>query len=401
MPALTSLERVPLPQHPHYSSLAVTRRRFLAGLATLPAAWSLFSTGRLFANGAPEKSTAATSSLDFLRTVISGEARFADSPWAISHALLAFGPELTLEGGEKAVHRLTTKLLRDDPAKGPHFELTGTPEAIGEMHPHLAFKTLAETGVEAELRARLAAAAMKNFQFPVTYENWDDTAWLLTALILSPGFSSTTKLGSSGRTLGDLAQGALSQVEAGDALVARSLAEGGVENFRRPSGGKGTEESGIWAFTCGGQHLLQASITAFQKGVLPASERERLAARIKLLPQRVAGESGFREREKAGALAKGADPIVAQHNCTLSLLKLNGHAMETYAKARDAGLGNPTELKTSADQCHATLERTVGEFQAKADLTKYLPLIRTGQPPTWRLWFGDGCHAIHGVGMWG
>jgi hypothetical protein len=145
---------------------------------------------------------------------------------------------------------------------------------------------------------------------------------------------------------------------------------------------------------------VQAVIASFEAGLIPASEKKRILTTIDLLPKRVVAETGFREREKAAAVSAKVAPLVAQHQCRLSLLKLNGHAMDTLGRARDAGLGEAAALRDAASWSRATLERTVGDFQAMADLARYLPAIRTGEPGTWRLWFGDTCHAIHGLSLW-
>ena len=330
--------------------------------------------------------------------LIMTEARFADTPWALAHGMVAFGAGFKLENGALASDYLGSKFLRDDPAIGAHFDLGGEEGVVGEMHPHLVMKTLVEVDTQPDLRRRLAAAAVKRFRMPATYKEWDDSAWLLWALARMPDFGPETKLGPAAVPLRDVAMGALEQVEQGDKVVEALLAS--PEGFKRPPGGGSPATSGIWAFSCGGQHLIQAVVVSFGSGVIPASEQKRVAARMETFKRRVHAESLFRDREKAGALKAGVSPPVVAQQHTLFLLKLHGHSLETLARACEAGILDRAATRSEADYNKEQLERIIKDIRAVIVLDKYLPFVRTKDPATWRLWFGDACHSIHGQGMW-
>lgn len=109
-----------------------------------------------------------------------------------------------------------------------------------------------------------------------------------------------------------------------------ALKAGGEPDFRRPSSGDPAARDSVRDFTCGGQHLLQTVIACQEWGFLPNATRPRVEARLAALQRRLVGESNFRQAEKKKATAAGVDVTLVEHQSALALLKLNGHALETF-----------------------------------------------------------------------
>ena len=334
-----------------------------------------------------------------LERVLGTEARLARDPWTLAHTLLAFGPGFQVDGGRTVSEALIQDHLREIPGVGPGFELLGDERNPGEVHPHLVLKALVGSGAEAELCGRLARSAAASFRAPWGYQAWNDVAWLLESLARLEEFDGSSALGGNLR-LGEVAVGTLEQVELADRVVEQALAGGGADGFQRPSADGPPEQSGIWAYTCGGQHLLQSVLVSLERGTLPESERARVQARVDTFLTRLDAEARFRDRERQRAIDRGVARRSAYCQHAVAVLKLYGHGLETLARARDAGLEPAATLADAARQTRSRLARVLEELRAEATLENLLPELRKRDMSVWRLWFGDGCHALHGVSLW-
>lgn len=347
-----------------------------------------------------------------LERIVTMAAREND-PWVLSHAMLALSP-----GGEGPrstwIEALTEEWLRRDEEGRPFFPLH-VEVGRGEQHPHLVMKALAEVGVESgdpaaiSLALELAARAVARATPPDDWREWNDTAWFLhgIATLTAHGkgsWSSDTVLGAEvgaevgagGWTIGRLATEALARVEEGDRVIEEALGVAGP--FVRPAGDGPPTTAGTYAYTCGGQHLLQAVVAAFRAGFLPDTDRDRVAARIGILVQRLDAEEDFRAREEKRALAAGVSAIRAARFRAAASLKLHGHGLETLALAHEA-------LPRSRPGIELAMERTVTRVRELIRTRVQLldpdgtiaPRLREEDPVAWEMWFGDGCHALHGL----
>ncbi len=337
-------------------------------------------------------------------------------PWLIAHLLLAI-PDGGDDGGRELrevwrANLFDTWLL--DRSVSPSFPLH-LPDGRGEQHPDLVLKVLAEITIESpesptppEL-ALLARSALARFEPPTEFRGWNDVAWLLQGLSSLAGRSefsiskesilgaeSGEPTGGERWTLERLAVETLSVVEAFDRVVEDALAAEG--EFVRPSAEQGPAVAGIYATTCGGQHLLQAVVTALGTGVLPPVESARVGARVDVLIARLEAEEAFRVREEQRALAAGISKTVVARHVVDSKLKLHGHALETLSLADAALPSRRTEIR-------AALRREIERVEHLLDLRlttidpagTIVPRWRTEDPSRWELWFGDGAHALHGL----
>lgn len=387
---------------------SLDRRHFLrlAALAplTLPPVSAALAAAFSSALAAPVPASPAglgtRPALIALRAALRVEARQANDPWSICHAMLGIGPDLRLENGQVAVDYLFTNFLKHEADGGPYFEVAGHGTLMGEQHPFLVLKKCVELKLRPELWKPLADTGLRKLRMPATQDEWDDITWLLWAVAKQPGFAADTRVGPDRVRLDAVALGALERVERADLPVEAAWKAGGALGFQRPSSGDAAAHDSVWGFTCGGQHLLQSVVACQEMGFLPAATRPRVEACLATLQRRLVGESNFRQAEKKKATAAGMDVTLVEHQSALALLKLNGHALETFGRARDAGFGDAVALLAGAHGDADRLEQSQLAFQMRVPLAPYLASIRTKSAANWRLWLGDGCHALHGFGYW-
>lgn len=319
-------------------------------------------------------------------------------PWLLAHALLTLGPD-DLAKRQQWLDQLESRWLVRDSDGRRSFPLHRS-IGRGEQHPHVVLRVLVEDGATGFASALAADAAM-GFTSPKTFEEWNDVAWFLHGMAIlasdpaSP-YRADTPLGESGTTLGELALATLSRVEAADLVVENALAATGP--FERPSGAEDPYLAGVYAYTCGGQHLLQAVVAAAVGRLIPEADRPRIARRIEVLIARLDAEEDFRRREEERALAAGISVPRAARERVRSTLKLHGHALETLALAHEA-LPNARPvieraLATEVDRVRELLRLRVEVLDPEGTIA---PRWRSEDPLAWELWFGDGAHALHGL----
>ncbi len=116
--------------------------------------------------------------------------------------------------------------------------------------------------------------------------------------------------------------------------------------------------------------------------------------------KQIRAEYEFREQEYKRAVAAHVSPRKARTMTTIAELKLLGHALETMARARDAGLISKEELLPHAKWAREKLLLCIQLACQDLDLAKLLPKLRKVNPYRWQRYFGDGCHAIRGLNLW-
>ncbi len=360
-----------------------------------------------FRPDAPSRPISARSAEETVRerllsVVGTGEGERAD-PWLLAHALLALDRD-DQSGRQQLIEQLQSWRV-EVPGGGIEIALH-RPEGRGEQHPDLVLKVLAEVAAETGDRAagafadELVPASVKRFTPPRDFRSWNDRAWFLQGVamrsLVHSKWGKETRLGESDWTFGRLAEGMLTQIERGDRVVEEALGVAG--EFVRPDGMGTDEESGIYAYTCGGQHLLQAVIYASIAGWLPESEKARLDARLDLFSLRLAAEEEFRLAESERALAAGVSELRVLRRRIEATLKLQGHALETLSAAHQAFPSQrptiDTELQILREKVVRLLEIRVERLDPKGEIAARL---RAGDPRAWELWFGDGAHALHGL----
>lgn len=328
--------------------------------------------------------------LEQLRAAVQVEAATVQNPWVLAHTLLALGADAQVNGA--SVRETLNGFVRTGPA-GPHFDLM-TPSGLGEVHPHLVLKVLAETHPDDPLVAHLMQTAFVTFERPLRFEGWNDAAWLLEALGRRR-VAANTPLGQHGERVDTVYAGAVLQLQRAQTVVDDLLQQ---QPFRRPAGDNSPDVGGVWSYTCGGQHLLHAVL--FAQGGCPGLPPLTDGFPIKTFLKRLEAEYQFRIAEREHAVAQGVNSNEALRRSSVALLKLLGHGLETLAYARDNGIGDAEQLQKTALQTRTRLLGVLEELASKIDLRKLFAAARNQASNDWLLWFGDGCHALHGLRLW-
>ena len=330
--------------------------------------------------------------------IISGQQ--AGDPWALAHLHLALPEESALESQRQELFRLLTDSNAEIPVHGHDGHR-------GEQHPHLLLRTavlLAGETIPDPLLARVRSDLAKT-SFPVRWQEVNDLAWLVESAARA---SLPRELSANGTTLAHLYDKLILELEAADRTIGSVLNQAPDSGVRRPDGLAGPEESGCWAYTCSGAHMLGALVECDLAGLLSSAQRNRLAQLLKRYRQRTDWELAYRKSELDRAIQNGVSPRRATREYGLAVTKLLGHALEISTRA---SLMVPTkdgrEFSVSFGQWSDDLRRQVEDlFSQKGSNSTgevYQPLelltseVLTPQSPVWERTFGDLCHLFRGL----
>ena len=313
-----------------------------------------------------------------------------DNPWALVHAMLALGVDLDV-GGHPAVDHLFTWAVRRGGGVGfPAFK-GGAPV---EPHTDLILKALAEGGVDPEQSVQVLGAT-----YPVSIllrssasrtwtrgpqtsaGSWNDLAWTASALVTWLPPDAAWVADGREMTLAQLVSDLLMVVRGETAFLAAAMAEGETVQKRRQD---------IFAYTCGGAHLVQAAGQAVARG-LGGPDGPKLA-------EEQAEIQRFRYRIELDAVDAA---LVQAPQYRLKLLiqrmKFLGHHLETVHRFAAQGFIKPTEAwRTHLNDARGELVRTVDALEALEvypDPSEVKP--RDGQ--AWLDLIGDAAHALRGL----
>ncbi|MCA8961958.1 MAG: hypothetical protein KDC38_15640, partial [Planctomycetes bacterium] len=322
-----------------------------------------------------------------------------ESPWSICHALLAFGPEFSYgEPPRRAIETLVEAYVQRDGSRVFVTRHRGA-AGLGEQHPYLVLKTLAEVApddpIAAPVIAELLATSRHEVVLPTGFESTDDLPWVVTAYarLRIPPDEAIRK---GGPTPIALAREILGAVEAGDRIVEKALAK---EPFDRPPGSAPPAEAGTYAYTCGGQHMIQALLAVDLAGWWSESERARVEERLRVFRRRIESELEFRQREYELAVRSGKNELEARTLLAMFSVKLLGHGLEIIGSAIRQGIAE----EGAQGQVERLRSKLLGIFRSLDDdldsERTLLPSLRRRFPVLWELWFGDGCHALRGLSM--
>ncbi len=321
------------------------------------------------------------------------------NPWAIGHAMLARGPELQLGNGQPAIPYLFETYGETFQA-GEH-TLIRFPKSQGsvrvEPHTELMLKVLTETGVDpstpvkvqgqdftvADLwRGAVIKTGLDPQQNRSNYAGTNDMPWSLQAMAAwAPKRLEWTSVDSIRMNLDDLATFNMTVlVSESKPLFDAMQAEAGFEK-------KG---QGIFAYTCGGAHLLQGVAYANQRGFGPELGPRFLQEQVDLLYYRLP-----RELQLYDDLMRKAP----QHTVLLLVqrLKFTGHFLESAHKLAAMGVYTPDDeqkklLEGAAQQVILTTRAL--EEQAAFDA---MDAIRVDNEQLYLDLIGDSSHAINGL----
>ncbi len=343
--------------------------------------------------------------LETLKAVVQKHGGDPDNPWAISHALVAMGPEFRLNNDQLAVDWLFSEYAEEFTvgAGAEVVTLVRFPAKRGDLsvepHTALMLKALTESGVSPDRPVLVngnphtvadlyRGVLLQSYLGPTTnkasFQSPNDVPWALQALAAwaPPGQPLRwTAVEGTPMTLEDLT------VFAGSVLMTETQAlfkamEAGADFQKRGQG--------IFKYTCGGAHLLQGAAYANARGNGTELLQMGLMGQILLMYYRLP-----RELQQLDALMQKAP----QHVMLLLVqrLKFVGHFLESMHKMAAMRYYTPGENQqvalAGAAQQMVLLVNGIdqqGIFDAMDDL-------RASNPQLYLDLIGDSAHAINGL----
>jgi len=320
-------------------------------------------------------------------------------PWAIGHALVALGPSITLDNGADAVEWLFSE-YGQRVAIGDEWGVV-FPERKGnilvEAHPSLVLKAITDSGVDPKTPVTVAGApqVVGDLYRGVLATEWfdsetnrsshgkvNDTVWSLFALTSwsDPGTHWTN---SEGRTshLDGLTNFVAKSLRADTRFLAESMEKG------TPFAKRG---QGIFQYTCGGAHLIQAVVHAQLRGFGETADEGSFSEQLRLLMHRLPIE--LAQIDAAMKLSPPhAIPLAVQR------LKLTGHTLETLGRVAASGHPNaPTQ-----DDLALVIRELVTsvELLERLEVFEQLDVTATENHQLFLDVVGDSAHALRGLAI--
>jgi hypothetical protein len=343
----------------------------------------------------PEVARVRTQLLSFVRQ----RGLDVDLPWATGHALLALGADAELADGRKVVDYLV-----EDWSNLEGLGSSATlrfPRSRGrvpvEPHAELMLKVFAELGVspdhevvsggervtlQALYRGALARAWVSGEQSG--YASWNDTPWALSALAAwTPRDASWTAEG-----------GRESNVDALTGAVLAKLVE--ATDFMKQAQASGQplvkQRQGIFAYTCGGAHLIQGAGAAVAAGFGPPESLDVMRDQAQTLQWRYGEELRIVNEAIAGYPQMG---ILLQ----IQKLKFAGHYLETIHKLAAWGMIEPTDaLRATLTSAEDALVAAFDALQASGAF-EGADQVRAQNAQAYLDLVGDSAHAVHGLDL--
>lgn len=338
--------------------------------------------------------------LAVLGKVVDTYAGDADNAWAIAHGILARGPEFRLADGRPAIGHLFAT-FGERRSIGP-LSFVGFPRTRGEVrvepHTDLVMKNLTEAGVSPELQVKVGDA---EFQLADLYRY----TLLKTYLVAAENRSSFDSTHDMPWGLQALAAWAPSRPlrwtgPGGEAMdldelthfVVAVLTQESSFMFGAMRAGQEFERKGqpLFAYPCGGAHLVQGAAYAVARGFGRAEDRQYVEAQVALLRYRRTIELDMYDRAVAGA---------PQHRLRMAVqrLKFLGHWLETMGKMAALGFFAPSEAgQLEIESAAQNLVLAVAELESLRVFDR-LPEIRAGDEQQYLDLVGDSAHAVRGL----
>ncbi len=335
--------------------------------------------------------------MDRLEQVVKTYASDPTNPWAVAHGLVALGPDMVLANQQPAVDWLFTQYAdRFDTGAGWAIRF---PEARGETriepHPDLILKALADAGVRPDrpvqvegedhvvgdlYRGTLAETFFDKETGKSSFGTPNDLAWTLM------GLASWSEKGTEWIT------GALQEVSLDDltdhAFLKLSTATAFLAKAKKQGTGFRKRGQGIFAFTCGGAHMIQGVNHARLRGFGYASQDGPIRVQADLLTYRLPLELA----QIDAGIAAHPDFRVA---LLIQRLKLTGHALETLARLSASGredAPSAESLRTLVDEVAKSVK-----LMDESNLLHDLKGIRLRDEQRYLDIVGDCSHALRGL----
>lgn len=349
-----------------------------------------------------------------LKQLVDRQGRNPQNPWAIAHAMLVFGPEMTIPGYEQpAVDFLAEHY--GEPVQIGQETLWTFPSRKGDqlvdVHTDLLLKGFTEGGLAPDrevvvdgqptflgalYRRSLYRAWANDGRTGFRGHDMNDVPWALQALTAwAPTHLEYRAENGQSMRLQDLTRELRQTIarETRDMKAARDAGQSMKKDIRQ----------GFFKYTCGGQHMLQGLAYAVGRGFGNDADRHEVCEQIDLL--------GWRTDVELGTV----DPIIATSGTEVKILlhvqrlKYLGHTLETVHKAAAMGVCELTdEQRKASRRVAAELVETVEALDQMGAFTDLDRIARDprfasirkggGQQVVLDL-IGDAAHAVRGIDM--
>ncbi|TNE88911.1 MAG: hypothetical protein EP330_12930 [Deltaproteobacteria bacterium] len=333
-----------------------------------------------------------------LDAVVRAEAVVGDHPWALGHALLAFGPDLALPDGRSAVDATFADYGEEVDVAGKTLVRFPTSRGAVRIQPHaeLLLKAFTEIGVPANREVQVAGTT-----HPVSdlylhalsrswthgdrtgFDSYNDAPWALQAIATwAPGELAWTADGHE-MTLDKYTSDVVAKLAADTKFMHDAFAAGAPLQKRK---------QGIFGYTCGGAHMLQGAMFAVGKGYGSDADKDKISAELAVLFPRLPFEVEL------------VDGLLKQHPeyqvvLIEQRLKFLGHWVETLYKAEAMGLIEPSEAQRA--QMELAVDQLVKTVIAIDKLGIYgkLDTVKASNEQTYLDYVGDSAHALRALDL--
>lgn len=329
--------------------------------------------------------------------LVRAHTRTPGNPWAIAHGLVALGHDLMLENDQPAVEWLfSTYAERFETQAGWVLRF---PEADGstriEPHPDLILKALADAGVDPErmvtvegeghvvgdlYRGVLAETYFSKSSGRSSFGQANELAWTLMGLASwAPKDTQWTTPAKETTSIDELTDHAWLKLSSATSFLAKAKKTG--TGFQKRG-------QGIFAFTCGGAHMIQGVNHARLRGFGHASLDGPIKVQRDLMIYRYPIELAQIDAALA-AHPKYASALLIQR------LKLTGHTLETLARLSASGHEDAPSSDSLSPYVEAVAETTL--LLRKSGLLSQIDQLKSSDEQRYLDLVGDSAHALRGL----
>lgn len=343
------------------------------------------------------------SALKALKRLVAKETADPENPWAIAHGLLALGESLELSNGQNAVDGLFEGYAKTVQTEG-HSLIAFPQRATGEQgqtirvepHTDLIMKALAEIGVRLDRPVQVEGATHQVGELyydtvlstyldkgsgASSFVNPNDMPWGLQAVATYADRDLTWKSKEYSQDLNMLTEFLVHVLTVESAGLFQAMRQG--DAFVK-------DGKGVFAYTCGGSHLLQGAAYLVGKGFGSQVEKEKIEAQIALAFWRFPRELGLYEDIRTKSPENELVLAVQQ-------LKFVGHWIESLNKMAAMKLFDPTPSQQAAmGEALKVLVETAKRLK-KTGAMDNLVVLREGNEQLYLDIVGDASHAIRGM----
>jgi len=333
-----------------------------------------------------------------LRRVVQQHARDPENPWAVAHAMLALGPDITLSNGANGVDYLFSTYAENRSSAGQ--SLIGFPVKRGtiriEPHRDLILKALAESGVSTDRKVMvqgeqrtIADLYLNSLQGTWIdgdahgFQEWDDSPWTIQALATWAPADLNWVASGHDMNMEKLVSAAVGALRSETAFLHVALEQETVVK---------KQKQGIFRYTCGGAHFLQGVSYAVARGFGTDADKRAIQEEIPVLFYRYK-----MELTELDAFIKSRPDY--RHLLLAQRLKFLGHFLETTHKLAAMGLFVPDEAQKAAmKECAGQLIATVAVLE-DTKILSHLNGVRKLDEQLYLDFVGDSAHALRGLDL--